>query len=300
MHIPTHHDRIWQAGCQQKEDDIAVNLAFHGINNILADAVQQELNTLPKPFATDNQFRVPFDYINLAPEFWHIYRFETLRENIYPIKHFNVLMNRISGERLMLLYKLFEADLHKKGYISFNCLYHDIDPDKTQRQKNFDKVHNMCGWQQWNHLHNQLREQMPLLLNIDPDAAAMQSDITLVVESYVSDTVIAFSEKTFRALQTPRPWILFSSPGAVEVLRNSGFDVMDDVVNHSYDQIEDAEQRLDAIIKELKRLKFFYLPRYKQAVDTNQQCLDKLAVQWPQKLSKVLQSMGSTNHSRSN
>ena len=288
MHISTHHDRIWQAGCQQKEDDIAVNLAFHGIHNVLADAVQQDLNSLPQPFASDNQFRVPVEYINLAPEFWHIYRFDSISDNIYPDKHFNVLMNRISGERLMLLYKIYEAGLQTKGYISFNCLYHDLDPSQTKRQKNFDTVHEMCGWTQWNFLHDTLRQQMPIILDMDPDTAAMKSDITLVVESYVSDTVIAFSEKTFRALQTPRPWILFSSPGAVAVLRDNGFDVMDDVVDHSYDHIEDAEKRLDAIIKELKKLKYFYLPRYKKAVDTNQQCLDRLEVQWSYKLQSIL------------
>ena len=300
MHISTHHDRIWTAGCQQKEDDIAVNLVFHGIHNVLADAVQQDLLTLPQPFASDNQFKVPVDYLNLAPEFWHIYRCDSLTDEIYPDRHFNVMMNRISGERLMLLYKLYESKMFHKGYISFNCLYHDIDPSKYQRQQNFDQVHNMCSWHHWNNLHKLLRCHMPMLLDMDPDTAAMKSDITLVVESYVNDTVIAFSEKTFRALQTPRPWILFASPGAVEVLRKSGFDVMDDVVDHSYDTIEDAEHRLDAIIQELEKLKYFYLPRYQQAVDTNQQRLDTLATQWPQKLSYVLQSTGSKNQFRSN
>jgi hypothetical protein len=125
-------------------------------------------------------------------------------------------------------------------------------------------------------------------LKMDPDTAAMASRLTLVVESYVSDSVIAFSEKIFRALQTPRPWILFCSPGSVDVLRSAGFDVMDDVVDHSYDEIVNVEQRLQAIITELKKLKYFFLPRYKQAVKTNQAILDTLKHQWSYKLQSIL------------
>jgi len=295
MHVPTHHDRIWLAGCQDKENAISATLNTQGINNMLVDAVQTGLGMLPSIFATDNQFRVPVDYINLAPEFWHIYRCEKLEQTTYPTKHFNVLMNRVSGERLILLYMLKDAGMFEKGYIGFNCLYHDKDPDRAQRQANFSRVHRECDWHQWNDIYNCLKPTMPMLLGMDPDTAAMRSDITLVVESYVSDTVIAFSEKIFRALQTPRPWILFCSPDSVRILRNYGFDVMDDVVDHSYDNIVDVEQRLQAIISELKKLKYFNLPRYQQAVDHNQQLLDQLGCQWPDKLSYLVQSTGSKN-----
>lgn len=287
MHISTHHDRIWSAGCQQKEDSISKILTEHDIPHTLVDVIKDDLH---RNYATDNQFRVPVNYINLAPEFWHIYRCPDIEDNIYPNKHFNVMMNRISGERLMLLYKLHEAGLFAKGYIGFNCLYHDRDPDTYQRQQHFVNMHNECSWHQWNKVHQELLPQMPMLLDMDPDTAAMRSDITLVVESYVSDSVIAFSEKIFRALQTPRPWILFCSPDSVAVLRDAGFDVMDDVVDHSYDEIEDAEQRLDAIVQELKKLKYFFLPRYKQAVETNQAVLDKLKHQWSYKLQSILDS----------
>ena len=285
MHISTHHDRIWSAGCQQKEDAIAQALSEHNIAHTLVDVIRDDLHT---NYATDNQFHSPVEYINLAPEFWHIYRCPAISENIYPNKHFNVMMNRISGERLMLLYMLKQAQLFEKGLIGFNCLYHDRDPDQLQRQANFSRVHEDCGWHQWNELHKELLHEMPLLLDMDPDTAAMSSDITLVVESYVSDSVIAFSEKIFRALQTPRPWILFCSPGSVDVLRSAGFDVLDDVVDHSYDEIVNVEQRLQAIIMELKKLKYFFLPRYKQAVETNQAILDTLKHQWSYKLQSIL------------
>ena len=293
MHISTHHDRIWSAGCQQQEDAIAEILHINNIQFTLVDAINCHPCEISNNYATDNQFCVPVDYINLSPEFWHIYRCPEIGDNIYPNKHFNVMMNRLSGERLMLLYKLYDAGLFNKGYIGFNCLYHDRDPTKHQRQQHFVNMHNQCGWHQWDNAHKELLPKMPMLLDMDPDSAAMRSDISLVVESYVSDTVIAFSEKIFRALQTPRPWILFCSPGSVGVLRSAGFDVMDDVVDHSYDSIINAEKRLDAIIHELKKLKYFFLPRYKQAVQTNQAVLDRLELQWSYKLQSILEQTQS-------
>lgn len=285
MHIATHHDRIWTAGCQQKEDAISEQLSQADIPHTLVDVARHDVHS---GYATDNTFLEPVEYINLAPELWHIYRCLQIEENIYPNKHFNVMMNRISGERLMLLYKLYESGLFEKGYIGFNCLYHDKDPDIKQRQQHFVNMHKQCDWHQWDKIHQELLPHMPMLLDLDPDSASMHSDITLVVESYVSDSVIAFSEKIFRALQTPRPWILFCSPGSVSVLRSAGFDVMDDVVDHSYDKIVNVEQRLQAIIIELKKLKYFFLPRYKQAVETNQAILDTLKHQWSYKLQSIL------------
>ena len=295
MHVSTHHDRIWQAGCQQKEECIAKSLSLQGISNMLVDAVHTDIDSLPQPFASDNHFSKPANYINLAPEFWHIYRCNPILEETTLLHKYTVLMNRISGERLMLLYKLAEHNLLEKGLVGFNCLYHDKDPDVKQRQQHFANMHSKCGWHKWDSIHKELLPDMPMLVNMDPDTAAMNSDITLVVESYVSDTVIAFSEKIFRALQTPRPWVLFCSPDSVSVLRSYGFDVMDDVVDHDYDSIVDTEQRIDCILKQISSFQSRPLQRYKQAVQTNQALLDKLKFQWSYKLQSILDS----NQSRS-
>ena len=161
-------------------------------------------------------------------------------------------------------------------------------------------MHAETGWHKWDGAHQQLRNKMPMHLKMDPDTAALASRITLVVETYVSDTVIAFSEKIFRALQTPRPWVLFCSPGSVEVLRDTGFDVLDDVIDHRYDAIINDEQRINAILAQIQKPVQFNPSRYAQAVQTNQQLLDQLAVQWPPKLAHLLQSITESNQSVEN
>jgi hypothetical protein len=65
---------------------------------------------------------------------------------------------------------------------------------------------------------------------------------------------IFVTEKTFKAfgmLQLPIWW---SVPGVVDCVRTMGFDVFDDIIDHSYDQEFNEDQRLGMLIKQLKRL----------------------------------------------
>lgn len=295
MHISTHHDKIWSSDCLVQELAILKILRTHAKHNQsirLVDCVTDEDGPV---IITDNQFNIPRDnVIDLAPEFWAIYRTPIeIHSDVTPVKQFNCLMNRVSGERLIMLYKLVERDMLGQGLISFNCLYHDMDPTIEQRQLNFTHAHHSHVAPRWNSLNDRLRNIMPLLLDSnDPDQAAQDSVVTIVVESYVSDDVIAVSEKIFRALQTPRAWTLLCSPNSIRCLRDAGFDVLDDIVDHSYDQVLDMEHRMDLILDQVGTIKHNY-HRCCLAVTHNRQRLTELARQWPAKLNQVLQSMGS-------
>ena len=61
--------------------------------------------------------------------------------------------------------------------------------------------------------------------------------LNFVIETYAGDASVAFSEKIFRALVTPAPWAVFSAKHAVNYLKTLGFDVLDDVVDHAYDNL---------------------------------------------------------------
>lgn len=295
MHIPTHHDSIWSSDCFVQETAILKILRSHATSRHsirLVDCVTDQDGPI---IVTDNQFNTPRDdIVNLAPEFWAIYRmpYEVYSSNV-PTRQFNCLMNRVSGERLVMLYKLAERRMLDQGIVSFNCLYHDRDPSLDQRQRNFTQAHREHVAPRWDTLMDQLRDRMPLLLDSnDPDQAAQDSVVTIVVESYVSDDVIAVSEKIFRALQTPRAWLLLCSPNTVQCLRRAGFDVLDDLVDHSYDQVQDMEQRMDMILDQTNTISHD-VDRCQQAVAHNRQRLAELSRQWPARLSQVLQSIGS-------
>lgn len=65
---------------------------------------------------------------------------------------------------------------------------------------------------------------------------------------------IKASEKSYKGFDSYQIPIWFSTPGVVEEIRKQGFDVFDDIIDHSYDTISDMKPRMEAVIREMKRL----------------------------------------------
>ena len=62
------------------------------------------------------------------------------------------------------------------------------------------------------------------------------------------------TEKTFKAFALLQIPIWCAVPGLVKCVRNLGFDVFDDVVDHSYDNVQDEQQRMLLVSNEISRL----------------------------------------------
>ena len=57
------------------------------------------------------------------------------------------------------------------------------------------------------------------------------------------------TEKTFKAFALRQIPIWVAVPGLVEEVRKLGFDLFEDIVDHSYDQIQDPDQRRQKIVE---------------------------------------------------
>jgi hypothetical protein len=91
---------------------------------------------------------------------------------------------------------------------------------------------------------------------------------------------IFVTEKTFKAfgmLQLPIWWAV---PGMVDCVRTMGFDVFDDIIDHSYDQEFNEDQRLGMLIKQLKRLESVNLAQLRAEL------MPRLSANW-EKLDRV-------------
>jgi phosphate uptake regulator len=62
------------------------------------------------------------------------------------------------------------------------------------------------------------------------------------------------SEKTFKPIIAGQLFVLIASPGAIQFLRDIGIDTFDDIIDHSYDQIEDTKIRIQRAVEEVDRL----------------------------------------------
>ena len=72
--------------------------------------------------------------------------------------------------------------------------------------------------------------------------------------THIHIEVPGITEKTFKTILNCQIPIFLSSYKTVYYYRMAGFDVFDDIVDHSYDLMKDPESRIDAITAELKRL----------------------------------------------
>lgn len=63
------------------------------------------------------------------------------------------------------------------------------------------------------------------------------------------------TEKTYKAIKYGQPFVLAAPAGSVAVLRDHGYRVFDDVIDHAYDTIDDPTQRWITLRREIARLK---------------------------------------------
>lgn len=62
------------------------------------------------------------------------------------------------------------------------------------------------------------------------------------------------TEKTFKAFALKQIPIWWAVPGLVAEVKNLGFDLFEDLVDHAYDSIVNEHQRLDDLVKQVKLL----------------------------------------------
>jgi hypothetical protein len=197
-------------------------------------------------------------------------------------------MNRVRGDRSLVFYELIRRQLLDRGLVSYNC-----NKSELMNQYEQAELYNYCQE------HDVALSCIPYNTvdsNGELEQCIIDSNISLILETYVSDSHIVFSEKIFRALQLPRPWLLYCSPRSVEYLQYYGFDVLDDYVDHSYDATLQHHQRLGKIIDQLsafidRRYTEKDYMRFNQAAIHNQTLLKQFIIKWPEKFNNVLEEI---------
>jgi hypothetical protein len=185
-------------------------------------------------------------------------------------------MNRISEDRSQTFQELKRRGLLPKGLVSFNNLR---PGNRTSTEQDL-----LDYGQPYNNVTDSLEQSV------------IDSNISVILETYISDDHIAFSEKIFRALQLPRPWLLYCSPQSVHYLRCYGFDVLDEYVDHSYDLEISHCNRLSSIIDQLEQFVDRQYDhndhaRFEQAAEHNRNLLLTFAQAWPAKIDHVLKEV---------
>jgi hypothetical protein len=239
---------------------------------------------------TDNYpiHSVPGHIISVLPEFWSIWHFDPVYQDRPASQAYNCFMNRNRGDRSVVFYELLKRNILSCGFVSYNCTREQYEQEfiNTELQRYSDQ--HCIGQDQIP--YNTVEAQGTL------EQCIIDSNVSLILETYVSDSHIVFSEKLFRCLQMPRPWLLYCSPGSIELLQSYGFDLLTDYVDIAYDKIVEHGARLLNILDQLetfigREYSATDYQRFQQACKHNQQLLLNFGQQWPMKFDHVLEKI---------
>jgi hypothetical protein len=226
-------------------DVIPANILHSPGNDVLlVEHIIQDRRLITKPLVEIP--RSVYGIYYMSDSIWH--------RNIQ--KDFNCFINRNDPIRQSWFYLLYYHDLLKNSYVSFS----GSSRMSSNNNELFDNIH-QTTLSSFDSVYQEIKQLVPYKNFIETGNLCdtiMSTKFSIIIETYFERTdAITFSEKTFRALQTPRPWLLFHSMGAVKELRNMGFYVYDDLIDHSYDDFDtsvDSVPRQESILEQAKKL----------------------------------------------
>lgn len=267
-----------------------------GLDLLIVDACFPDQYQQSRRLLVTNNWLAPgqldTDRYEQFPNSWYgLYAGEVSTESIVPTKKFNCFINRMDPIRQSWFYQFMRRDVFDQGLISFNmdisrhiinsqCLATDSPQTVFEQQ-----------FHQYLKIFHSEHEQAKLMVpyrNFDCDlqTAIMQTEFSIVLETYFDrNQVITLSEKIFRCLKLPRPWVMFAMKNAVSYLRELGFDVLDDLVNHIYDGVDSAIDRQTALLNQIEimckhTLTESEIRRCQRAADHNQRLLSEFYEQF--------------------
>jgi hypothetical protein len=246
----------------------------------------------------DNSFGNIESILRVSDTFYGVYYYPYLLTKSRVDKNFNCFINRMDPIRQSWLYQLVRRGLFDKGYVSFN-----MDITRIPNFKNLTQIQAFeQQFQEYGSIFSQEHDQIKDLVpyknfsdNGDITNIVLGSKFSIVLETYFHNNhVVTYSEKIFRCLQLPRPWIIFSHQHAVAHLRIMGFDLLDDIVNHDqYDQLESAIQRQIKLLDLAEQLVTIDIDkcynRLSEAAQHNQNLMKQFSATWMNDFDNTIQ-----------
>jgi hypothetical protein len=172
--------------------------------------------------------------------------------------------------RRYILSGIIRYNLLNQGLVNYKCVYTNIPSDWLEG--NVDKslineIEYEC---------NLIAKQIPLP-HLDDTVEFNQTNVNFYLSSIVgivTDTYfekgIFFSEKVFNAMNYLQIFFYIGYNGSLKYLKNQGYEIFDNIIDISYDDIVDPGERLIAARKSL--IKFLDRPIEKLQEDYNK-CL---------------------------
>lgn len=174
-------------------------------------------------------------------------------------KKMSVCIRRFEQDRLNFMTKLVDEGLMDDFNFSFtnhlgtNCRDTiSIDEIKTMLPNNIvnkEKVNKFIDNMPYIY-GNDIEFPYPLEL----DSLIVNSFVNVAFETSPRNDTCVISEKVYKPMFLMKPFILISQPYGLQLLRDSGFMTFGDFIDESYDKILDFDERMQAILLEIKKI----------------------------------------------
>lgn len=175
---------------------------------------------------------------------------------------FNLICQDHRSYRMSLMSRLLEQDIVHHGTVSMH-----IDAESVQRElenpstrlslhsSNLIRRHlTMPGSLPWRIDNVSVDGNLSARFGHHELALWQKSLLHVVNETVFYEAKLHLTEKTFKPIVAQRPFVLVAAPGNLAYLRSYGFQTFGTWIDESYDSILDADQRLDAIAREVAKI----------------------------------------------
>lgn len=170
-----------------------------------------------------------------------------ITKSIYDFNYSFVPESATIRNNLFSLIKYFDISFFKQNQELINHINTNFKIDDYEIHKNW--LNPITGVFQSN--------QPPIFRIPELPESFENSYVNVVTESIydTSESAVHITEKSFRPFFYYQFPIFLASPHHVKYLYEEyGFDLFDDIIDHSYDHIFDDKKRMDAVVAEIKRI----------------------------------------------
>ena len=175
-------------------------------------------------------------------------------------KHDFISFNRIITDdrsyRIYFVSKLKELELLGHGLVSFNVTDNVFDDWREETASPDSKLSESAK----QHIEHHMVNVDKLVIDSHELPGSASADIPRGNDAFwhvVTETVFYYdklhlTEKIFKPIVSKQPFMLLAAPGNLAYLKSYGFKTFDSVIDESYDDIQDNDLRVEAVVKQLQ------------------------------------------------
>jgi len=192
-----------------------------------------------------------------------------VKEYLYDFISYNRIISDDRSYRIYFVAKLKEYNLLNSGLVSFGVstnLQEAIWQDEINNNNTKLSIHARSFIEQ------NLKDVTKLIIDQPYISGSASADIPRSLPGWfypskqpptvdafwhiVTETVFYYdklhlTEKIFKPIVSKQPFMLLASPGNLAYLKSYGFKTFDGIIDESYDLIEDNDQRVEAVVRQL-------------------------------------------------